>query len=178
MRTLQRKNIKSFRVEIDKQICSPDTNASLTPDDILDKLEDYIIESLTNSQNVKNTKNPEFVFKYLSEDFHSKVKGIQTLTSIALIIKKEDSFSEKIESLDTNNFSEDEDTELARYRIVFNQDMIYQIKADCITLNDLADIDWFDEDGEEYDAYDDYIKDQITDAFDYGRKKERNRRYL
>jgi hypothetical protein len=183
MRNLQRQNITSIRVELDKQICSPDTNAIITPDEILDKLEDHILKNLEDdlhsikqftTSNRKKKNNLTFLFEYLLESIgddtwiHDNTKamggfvqkGKQILTSVSLRIKEE-KFFKRIESLDTSDFSEDEDTELARYRIVFNMNTLCEIQMQCCLDNDLGKIEWFDEDGNECYPEDPYIRQQL-----------------
>lgn len=125
----------------------PQIDTTAIPEFLLDDLEAHIVSSVESSLNVREIESLSFSFKYASESLnHHKIEK-EILTSVNLIV------------------SDATDTEIAKFRIVFDQDEIHSIKADYILQNDLGDVDWFDDDGEEHDADDPFIKNQITDLF-------------
>jgi hypothetical protein len=186
MRTLLRKNIKSHRVELDKQICSPDKNAIPMPDEELNKFEDHIIDTLLNdilkereseyeiSQVLAKKQNFLFSFAYSPEQIENdewlirenKLKqGKRILTSVLVDIEMPENIFSLVEILE-NDLFERKNKIIASYYIIFNLDTLFETKMEYCRTHDVGDIEWYNEDGEEYDAEHPYIRDQLYDIVD------------
>lgn len=186
MRTLLRKNIKSLRFETDKQICSPDQNAIPMPDEELNKFEDHIIDTLLNdilkereseyeiSQALSRKQNFLFSFEYSLEQIENdewlikekKLKqGKKILTSVLVDIEIPENIFSLVEILE-NDLFERKNEIIASYHIIFNLDTFFETKMEYCRTHDVGDIEWYDEDGEEYDEEHPYIREQLCDIVD------------